>query len=165
MTGSSQPKDWFKVAHLNVDFLLANWRWLVKVPMSLVAKNASGDLFLRDKDGLIFWLDVSFAEVTNVADCETEFLLQAAMPENRERWFERPEALASERGLLLGPDQCVAFSIPRVFKEGGKPGMEFVVDLYECVAFLGDIHGQIAELPNGTVIELNVGKLSKTDLQ
>jgi hypothetical protein len=40
--------------------------------MALVAKNAFGDLFLRDKSGQIHWLDVAIGKLTRIADSEKQ---------------------------------------------------------------------------------------------
>ena len=53
--------DNFAVADLDVERLLSEWRWLCPDEMKLVARNVYGDLFLRDKDGGVFWLDVGVA--------------------------------------------------------------------------------------------------------
>src|SRR5579864_7151824 len=52
----------FPVSHLDVDRLLANWRWLCPAKMHLLARNAFGDLFLGDEGGRVHWLDVGARE-------------------------------------------------------------------------------------------------------
>ena len=49
----------FDVAHLSVERLLENWRWLCPEPVILHARNAFGDLFLQKESGRVFKLDVS----------------------------------------------------------------------------------------------------------
>ena len=63
---------------------------------------------------------------------------------------------AAERGLFPGPAQCIGFSTPVVFVEGGGLDSAYIADLYEHVGFLGDIHRQIAMLPDGAKVELIV---------
>ena len=48
-------KTEFGVENLDVDVLLSNWRWLCPNPVTLLARNAFGDLFLRDNAGSVFW--------------------------------------------------------------------------------------------------------------
>jgi len=38
-----------------------------------------------------------------------------------------------------------------VFAEDGTPDTAFVADIYEHISFLGDLHQQIATLPEGTL--------------
>lgn len=52
--------------------------------------------------------------------------------------------------------QCIGFGVPAVFAEGGTPETAYIADIYEHVSFLGDLHGQIAELPDGSKVSLRV---------
>jgi hypothetical protein len=70
-------KQWFLVAHLEVERLLSEWRWLCPHRMALVARTAFGDLFLRNEAGVVFWLNTAVGKVTEVAHSETQFLEMA----------------------------------------------------------------------------------------
>ena len=77
--------------------------------------------------------------------------------EKRKEWFAEPEMLAyQKRGLSPGASQCIGFSVPAVFREGGKVETAYVADLYDYVSFLGDLHRQISELPDGSKVQLRV---------
>ena len=103
--------DWFAVDHLDVDQLLMEWRWLCPNPMSLVARNVFGDLFLRDQDGQIHQLDVAIGKLLKVADSETQFKELATS--KREEWFaESDEFAAAAKGLKPNLTQCIGFSVP-----------------------------------------------------
>jgi|GEM_PF-4474929 len=64
-----------KAEHLDVEKLLAEWRWLCPAAMITVARNAFADLYLRDKHGKIFQQDVAVGKLTNAAG-ETPILLK-----------------------------------------------------------------------------------------
>lgn len=150
-------QDWFAVEHLDVERLLADWRWLCPESMILVARSAFGDLFLRDASGKIYLLDVAVGKLTKIADTETEFRDLAATNEKREQWFaQADEQAAAGRGLNPNAEQCIGFSTPLVFAESGHPGNPCVADLYEHVSFLGDLNRQIAESPDGTKVRLQI---------
>jgi hypothetical protein len=151
--------DYFAVEHLSVERLLKSWRWLCPERLSLVARNAFGDLFLQDDGGNIMWLDVAIGRVTHVANsCET-FRAYIATEELRKRWFAvRDETQAASRGLAPGLEQCIGFSIPLVFAESGYTENPYVADLYDHVSFLGDLHRQVAELPEGAKVKLVIKK-------
>jgi hypothetical protein len=51
--------DCFDIDHLVAERLLAEWRWLCPVSMELIARNAFGDLFLRNELGSILRLEVA----------------------------------------------------------------------------------------------------------
>jgi len=150
--------DWFAVDHLDVERLLGGWRWLCPNPMSLVARNAFGDLFLRDQAGQIHQLDVAIGKLRKVADSEAQFKELATI--KREEWFaQSDEVAAAAKGLKPNLTQCIGFSVPLAFRSSRtSPNSPYVVDLYEHVAFLGDINQQIATLPDGAKVRLVIGK-------
>ena len=149
-------ENWFGVDHLDVERLLAQWRWLCSKPMALIARNAYADLFLRDESGEIYELDVAVGKLAKVADSEAQFLELAAAAEKRNEWFaEVDEQAAAARGLEPNATQCIGFSVPLVFAQGGSPNnTPYVVDLYEHVSFLGDLHQQISDVPDGGKVRL-----------
>jgi hypothetical protein len=150
-------ESYFQVEHLDAERLLGEWRWLCPQPMSLVARSAFGDLFLRDEAGIIFKLDIAIGQLKQIAKSETEFRNLARTKEQREEWFaERDEVAAAAGGLNPGPEQCIAFKTPILFAEGGAPNNAYVGRLYEQVAFLGDLHRQIAEFPEGTKVQFRL---------
>ena len=152
----SPVEKWFRVDGLDIERLLSDWRWLCSSPMRLLARNIFGELFLEDKSGAVFWLNTTVGKLTKVAQTKTEFLELARTPKCRE-WFVEKEALAyANRGLIPGPSQCIGFSVPAVFAEGGTPDTAFVADIYEHVSFLGDLHQQMSTLPDGSKIRLRV---------
>ena len=66
------------------------------------------------------------------------------------------EAFA-QRGLKPNAEQCIGFKVPVVFAESATtPNNAYVADLYEQVSFLGDLHRQLAESPDGAKIQLKV---------
>jgi hypothetical protein len=149
-------ENWFGVAHLDVERLLVEWRWLCSKPMTLIARNAYADLFLRDESGEIYQLDVAVGKLAKVADSEAQFHELATTPEKRTEWFaEVDEQAAAARGLKPTVTQCIGFSVPLVFAQGGSPNnTPYVVDLYEHVSFLGDLHRQISDVPDGGKVRL-----------
>lgn len=60
--------DFFAVEHLSVEKLLSDWRWLCPQPLTLVARNAFGDLFLRDEQDRILWLNIAIGRISEVAE-------------------------------------------------------------------------------------------------
>ena len=147
----------FPVDQLDVDRLLFDWRWLCPQPVSVIARNAFGELFLTDDRNRVLWLNVTTGALTKIADSPDEFRKLAMTPGKREAWFSESAALAySQRGMEPSPLQCIAFSVPAVFAEGGTPDTAYVADIYEHISFLGDLHRQISSLPDGSKITLKV---------
>lgn len=147
---------WFRVQHLDIERLLAEWRWLCPSRMTLVARSAFGDLFLADDAGQVLRLDVSVGKLETIASSETEFQALLEDPEKRETWFgETDERSLAEKGLVPSDNQCIGFYPPLVFAE--KPHEPYLVDIYEHVSFLGDLNNQIVNVPDGEKIKLMVG--------
>lgn len=154
----SSPKEWFRVDGLEIERLLSEWRWLCPAQMSLLARNVFGELFLEDKAGSVFWLNTTVGKLRKIANSKAEFLEMAEASPQRREWFVEQEARAyANRGLSPNSSQCVGFGVPAVFAEGGAPDTPFIADLYEHVSFLGELHQQIATLPDGSKVRLRVG--------
>src|SRR5215472_15571469 len=149
--------DWFAVDHLDVERLLAEWRWLCPNPVSLIARDAFGDLFLSDGAGQIHRLDVGIGKLLKVADSEAQFKELATS--KRDEWFaESDEVAAAAKGLKPNANQCIGFALPLVLRTTStSPNDPYIADLYDHVSFLGDINRQIASLPDGTEVRLVIG--------
>jgi hypothetical protein len=149
--------DGFPVGHLDVNRLLANWRWLCPAKMRLIARNAFGDLFLSGEDGKVHWLDIGSGKLSQLTNSEEHFRACLREKEFREHWFaEQDERESALRGLIPGADQCIAFALPLVFKEAGPGNKAYIVDIYECVSFLGNLHHQLAGVADGEKVRLVV---------
>ena len=147
---------WFNVEHLDLERLLADWRWLCPQRMTLLARNAFGDLFLLDESGRVFRLDVALGKLIGVADSEAQFRELADTQDKQQEWFaQADEEAAATRGLKPTDNECIGFAVPLVFAEGGGSDTPYV-DLYEYLSFLGDMNRQISSLPDGTKVRLQV---------
>jgi hypothetical protein len=145
------------VDDLDVERLLADWRWLCPQKLMLINRNAFGDMFLSDEKGRVFWLNVAVGCMSLIANCEAEFLKMSDDADKIQEWFaESDEQAAAKRGLIPGPCQCIGFSVPLGFAQSGSPETAYVADIYEHIGFLGDLHRQIATLPDGAKVRLRV---------
>jgi hypothetical protein len=123
----------------------------------VIDRNAFGDLFLRDEGSRVHRLDVGSGEFAVIAESVAEFTVLAKTPEKQESWFAQGAAnAAAERGLIPGPGQCIGFGTPVVFAESKGLDCAYIADIYDHVGFLGDIHRQIAALPDGADVRLVV---------
>ena len=151
-------ESWFRVQHLDIGRLLAEWRWLCPGHYKLVARDAFGDLFLEENSQPILRLDVSVGKIETIANSETQFRALLSNQEKRKEWFaELDEIEAARRGLIPNENQCIAFEIPIVISAPGHSSKPYLADLYEQVSFLGDLNRQIADVPDGGQIKLIVG--------
>lgn len=145
------------VERFDTERLLGEWRWLCPQALTAVGRNAFGDPFLRDEAGRVHMLNVGSGEFTLIVESITEFTERASTPEMQEEWFaESAVDAARGRGLNPGPEQCIGFSTPVVFAESSGLDSAYIADLYEHVGYLGDIHRQLATVPDGTKVRLLV---------
>jgi hypothetical protein len=149
---------YFDVDDLDVDKLLRDWRWLCPQAVTLVAVDAFGDLFLENQNGSVMRLDVSAGEVASVAESRALFVKSAANAENQKAWFCSDAEMRLEKaGLGIGSRQCYAFKTPLVFREASnRIENVYVADLYECVSFLGNLHLQLRDCPDGSKVRLRI---------
>ena len=146
-----------EISGLDQERLLADWRWLCPQHLTLIDHGVFGDLFLRDDAGKVFLLDVAVGRLSIIAETEPEFIAQLEDDTKREEWFGESDARGfEERGLIPGPGQCIGFSVPLVFADSDAQRAPFVADIYDCVGCLGDIHRQIANLPDRAKVKLVV---------
>jgi hypothetical protein len=139
---------------LDPDRLLREWRWLCPQRVTIIDRNAYGDLFLRDESGRIHKLDVGSGEFAPVAGSMSEFDALRDTPEKREEWFAEADARdAAQRGLVPNSMQCIAFDIPVVFAESVNAS-PYLADIYEHLGCLGDMHRQLSNLPDGSTVKL-----------
>jgi hypothetical protein len=150
----------FHIEHLDVNRLLEQWRWLCVQPVTLIARSGFGDLFLRTGEGKVLCLNVGDGTLAEVAESEPSFEDSQNNSAKRELWFGESQLEAfADRGLRLNDLQCIGFKVPVVFAESAnRPNNAYVADLYEQVSFLGDLHRQIADSPDGAKIRLTVGQ-------
>jgi hypothetical protein len=143
------------VDDLDCERLLAEWRWLCPQKVTLINRNTFGDLFLRDEEGKVLWLDIASGKLSQIANSESCFLALSEDAGKLEEWFaESDERDAAERGLIPGPSQCIGFSVPLVFAESISGNIPYIADIYDYLGFLGDLHKQVATTPDGTKVKL-----------
>jgi hypothetical protein len=106
----------------------------------------------------VLWLEVAVARLRKVADSEAQFRDLAQTGKNCEEWFaEADEKAAAGRGLIPTADQCNRIQcVPLILAESGTPTPAYIADLYKHVPVLGGVIRQIAHLPDGTTVRLQV---------
>lgn len=110
-----------------------------------------GDLFLEDASDGVHQLDVASGTKRAIAASQIEFREAIKDPDRVKDWFlEDLAERAQQKGCTPGKGQCIGYKIPCVFKESADmPDNMYVADLYELVSFMGDVHRQINDVPDG----------------
>ena len=138
-----------------IEQLLEDWHWLLPDDVELVVITKSGDAFVRRRrDGVILWLNVVEASVTEVAATLEDFQTAMTAPQNVNAWF-MPDVVQGQSVLGMDPglNECLSFKLPPVL--GGKidPDNIEISDIAVHFSLAGQIHQQVKDLPHGTKID------------
>ena len=143
-----------KTDGLPFDTLLSDWRWLVSPDFTPVLMTSLGDLFLRDRSGCIYFLDLMSGDFKQVAKSQVEFDRLCEDRAQRRSWFMGflLMELRKLRGELTS-GQCYSCKIP--VSLGGQLEAENFerTDLSVHYSILGQLHQQVRRLPPGTKID------------
>jgi Domain of unknown function (DUF1851) len=137
--------------------LKREWAWLLPADYVPVLFSALGDLFYVVPSGEIWWLNMGTADMEKVAESKAVFehLLETETASN---WFLPPliERLV-QAGKVLKEGQCYSFVTPPIFKEGTYTvGNLNPVDAREHFGWMGILHRQICDLPDGSKVHIKV---------
>jgi hypothetical protein len=148
----------FDIGGISTESLLREWKWLAPGEFSLLAVNAFGDLFLQDGRGIVHRLDLTRGTISSIAASSEEFRQAAKDVEKKTKWFLEDLAEGAERkGCSPGKRQCIGGKIPFVFAQSANaPDNLYVADLYEYVSFMGDLHCQMKNVPDGGQVRIRV---------
>lgn len=146
--------------NVGMDILVAalrEWQWKIGATPKPLFASLFGDVFFKATTGEVFWLNTGTGSVEKIATDETA-LSQLLDSKQAELWLlpGLAERLIAA-GKTLAPGECYTFIILPIFNEG-KYEVEnvAVVPALEHFKLTADIHRQIADLPDGAPIRLNV---------
>ena len=136
--------------------LRSSWRWLIGDDWTPLLFSIWGDAFFS-REGQVQWLNTGVGEVTTVAANEDEFR-EALGGERATDWF-LPGLVTTlhEAGKRPGEGECFTYAIYPVFAEGKYEVWNFApVPAREHFSVSGQLHREIAELPDGAAVRLSV---------
>lgn len=134
------------------DNLTADWTWLIGPDKKPILVSAIGDMFLKDDNGSIYWLDVGQGKFELVATDINDFKIKLTEIEQVNEWFMID--LTTELKLSNKLKDGQLFSYKKLPVIGG----DYSVDNFEPTdievhfSIAGQIHEQIKDLPDGTKI-------------
>jgi hypothetical protein len=135
--------------------LLADWIWLVGDQHRVLLMASSGDVFLADETGKVFWLETGGGKLTEIASSIAEFESALTDEANQAEWLLAPviDRLRSS-GVLLAAGQCYGYETLPVLGGTYDGENRFPVPVQEHLGFTGYVHHKIKDLPDGTKISL-----------
>jgi len=135
------------------------WSWLVPDPWSPVLCSKVGGVFLEVSSGEVLWLDTATGTVEQATATVDEFHESCRTnAEAVDNWF-LPSLVdrLHEAGKVAGPTDCYGFVVLPVFAEGKYvPDNMFAAPVREVLIGNADIHKQIAELPDGSKVQVKI---------
>lgn len=134
--------------------LLEDWTWLLRQPMQPILVTCLGDLFLRNQQGAIHWLDVGRGQLEPVARSTEEFWTLLGDPDRQDQWLMPALVLLlrDEHGKTLAPGQCYGFVTCPALGGQWEPDNFEPIDLEVYHHLMGQLHQQVAGLPPGARI-------------
>jgi hypothetical protein len=141
----------------SADKLTEDWNWLIGTDKSPIIVTAIGDMFLKDTNQKIYWLDVGQGKCEIVADRIQDFEEKLKDIEQMNDWFMIKLTTALRlSGKELKDGQLYSYKkLPII---GGEYTVDNFapLDIVEHFGYTGDIHKQIKDLPDGTKVEIKI---------
>ena len=137
--------------------LLKEWHWLLPPKFSVWLFTRAGDLFITLPDDSIHRLEVGSGELRRVADSRDDAYTKIDEPGVAEEWLMIPvvaQLVAS--GCVLGPGQCYSYKLLPVLGGSYAPEGRALLPIREHFGAWGSLHRQIADLPDGSQVKIEV---------
>ncbi|MBI3220032.1 MAG: DUF1851 domain-containing protein [Bacteroidetes bacterium] len=139
------------------DKLTVSWTWLIGTNKKPILVSAIGDMFLQANSKEIYWLDVGGGEMRLIANGIQDFEEKLKNIEQVNEWFMIDLAMnlrLSDKKLKDGQ----LYSYKKLPIIGGDYTADNFVplDIVEHFCCTGDLHKQIKDLPDGTMVEIKI---------
>src|SRR5688572_2829537 len=104
-------KEFIKdIKKIDINEICSDWQWLLKNQYSPIMVSLSGDMFLADKNAVIFWLDTGKGEIKRIADSTEQFKLSLEDLDNIDEWLMASTVLdLIEAGIVLKENQVYSY--------------------------------------------------------
>jgi hypothetical protein len=139
------------------DKLTKEWTWLVGTEKKVLLVSAIGDMFIADKAGKIYWLDIGSGDLNLIAETIQEFKDKLRNIEQVNEWFMidlTTELKNSDKKLNGG--QVYSYKKLPIIGGDYTVGNFAPLDIEEHFGYTGHLHRQIKDLPDGTSVEIKI---------
>ena len=145
--------------HIDQKQLTEDWLWLIGNNMKPIAISSIGDMFLADKSGEIFWLNVGEGKFEFAAKNYKDLKEKMNDDKTANNWFMFDLVNEiKESGLKLTEGKLFSYiKLPII---GGHYSAENfrICDIAAHFSFAGQIHRQIKDHPDGTSVKIEFEK-------
>jgi hypothetical protein len=137
--------------------LIVDWIWLIGNDKEPIMVSSIGDMFLKDKNGKIYWLNVGEGLLDSVSENIDEFNLKLKDDSQVDEWFMIGLVQQiKESGLELENGKLYGYKKLPVIGGDYEPENFELTDLEVHFSLTGQIHKQIKDLPDGTKVNFKV---------
>lgn len=142
---------------LSPDELLRNWRWFIGEDKYLLFATVSGDAFLVDYLGRVYWLETGAGTLSKVAEDQESFLTALEQEDRRNDWlFAENIASWIRAGQTPNPGECFGYKSLPVLGGTYEESNRLLVKASEHFWLSGEIHFQIKDLPDGARVRIKI---------
>lgn len=137
--------------------IAAAWSWIGLHPRAIIADNDFGNIIVEDMQGRYWRICPEELSCTAVSGTRADWDQLYALPAFQEDWAMLPLVSAAMARLgSLGQGRKYCLKIPAVL--GGEYGGENLgtIDFRELISASGDMAKQIADVPDGSAVEIRV---------
>ncbi|MEU8899013.1 T6SS immunity protein Tdi1 domain-containing protein [Nocardia sp. NPDC048505] len=135
---------------------LASWEWIGLADKTPLCASIFGDVFFDSADGL-WWLDTLNGELTRPWDNADDLAKDLDTADGMEQYLLASLAAATaETGLVPAENEVYDFAHPPILGGELEVANVQVTDFVASVNIAGQIHQQIADLPPGATVDLDI---------
>lgn len=142
-------------SYIDLKRITESWDWLIGNDKTPILVSSIGDIFLEDRKGKCYWLNVGEGIIEKVAEDKTEFKEKLNNNEIVSEWFlvELVAELKKE-GLELTEKKLYGYKKLPVLGGEYEPENFELTDIEVHFELSGQIHKQIKDLPDGTKVKI-----------
>lgn len=134
--------------------ILRNWTWLTG-DKSVVALTKAGDAILKDTDNGLYFLDIGAGEMQFISKDYLDFL-DEKLRENKidELLLPKLVDLLEYKNIKLKTMQVYSYTMLPILGGMYDEKNMFPLNLYEHYDLCGEIHYQLKDLQEGTIVKI-----------
>jgi hypothetical protein len=137
--------------------LIEDWIWLVDTDKDPIMISSIGDMFLKDKNGKIYWLDVGRGSLELVSENLDDFKSKLNDDSKVNEWFMIGLVKQiKETGLELVEGKLYGYKKLPIIGGEYKPENFELTSIEVHFSLSGQILRQLKDLPDGTNIQIKV---------
>ncbi len=140
--------------------ICSDWQWLLEDKYDPIMVTCSGDMFLTDTSGAVYWLDTGIGQLIRIAESTDKFIEALEDIDNFDKWMLASTVLdLIENDVLLKENQVYSYKVMPILNGSYSMDNFDTTDISVHFSITGQICQQIIKphngmpLPDGTRID------------